>query len=399
MPIYLDYSATTPPRPEVIEAVQQFLSEGWGNPASLHQWGGRAALALETARLQVAALLNVSHPDSIVFTSGGTEANHLALFGITRRYPTPQHLIISSVEHAAIAEPVHWLEQQGWQVTRLGVNRQGRVNPADLKAAIQANTVLISVIYGQSEVGTLQPIEELGKIARHHRIPFHTDAVQVAGRCPLDLARLPVDLLSLSSHKLYGIQGAGALYVHPDLVLSPLLMGGGQEQGRRSGTPPLPAIIGLGVAASFAQRELQGEMGRLQTLRDRCFDLLAHCQFLTPSGDRLYRLPHHVSFVIQSQGRCLENLTGKQLVRALDRQGIAISAGAACHSGKLAPSPSLLAMGYSDTEALRGIRLSFGRETTLGDIEQAAHAISGALAELCPPLATVSTTGRQNPCR
>jgi cysteine desulfurase len=389
MAIYLDYSATTPPRSEVIEAVQWFLTESWGNPASLHQWGNRAALALETARLQVAELLNVSHPDSIVFTSGGTEANQLALFGITRRYPTPQHLIISSVEHAAIAEPVHWLEQQGWQVTRLGVNRQGRVNPADLQAAIQRNTVLISVIYGQSEVGTLQPIEELGNIARQHHIPFHTDAVQVAGRCLLDLNRLPIDLLSLSSHKLYGIQGAGALYVHPDLVLSPLLMGGGQEQGRRSGTPPLPAIVGLGVAASYAQQELQTEVSRLQTLRDRCFDLLAHCPFLTPSGDRLYRLPHHVSFVIQAQGRCTEQLTGKQLVRALDREGIAISAGAACHSGKLNPSPILLAMGYSETEALRGIRLSFGRETTLMDIEQAATAIKTALSQLCPPLAII----------
>ena len=389
MAIYLDYSATTPPRSEVVRAVQQFLTESWGNPASLHQWGGRAAFALETARLQVAELLNVSNPDSIVFTSGGTEANHLALFGITRHYSTPQHLIISSVEHAAIAEPVNWLEQQGWQVTRLGVNRQGRVNPADLQAAIQANTVLISVIYGQSEVGTLQPIEELGNIARHHRIPFHTDAVQVAGRCPLDLARLPVDLLSLSSHKLYGIQGAGALYVHPDLGLSPLLMGGGQEQGRRSGTPPLPAIVGLGVAASYAQQELQAEMGRLQTLRDRCFDLLGDCRFLIPSGDRLYRLPHHVSFVIQAQGVCAEQLTGKQIVRALDRQGIAISAGAACHSGKLNPSPILLAMGYSETEALRGIRLSFGRETTLGNIEQTAKAIKTALSQLCPPLAII----------
>lgn len=238
MSIYLDYSATTPPRLEVREAVQRFLADSWGNPASLHQWGSRAAIALETARLQVAALLKVSHPDSIIFTSGGTEANHLALLGITRAYARPQHVIISSVEHAAIAEPVAWLESQGWQVTRLGVNRQGRVNPTDLQNAIQDNTVFISIIYGQSEVGTLQPIEELGCIARQHRIPFHTDAVQVAGRFPLDLQRLPVDLLSLSSHKLYGIQGAGALYVHPDLALSPLLMGGGQELGRRSGTPP-----------------------------------------------------------------------------------------------------------------------------------------------------------------
>lgn len=390
MSIYLDYSATTPPRLEVREAVQRFLADSWGNPASLHQWGSRAAIALETARLQVADLLNVSHPDSIIFTSGGTEANHLALFGITRSYASPQHVIISSVEHAAIAEPVAWLESQGWQVTRLGVNRQGRVNPVDLQNAIQDNTVFISSIYGQSEVGTLQPIEELGHIARQHRIPFHTDAVQVAGRCPLDLQRLPVDLLSLSSHKLYGIQGAGALYVHPDLVVSPLLMGGGQELGRRSGTPPLPAIVGLGVAAACVQQELLSEMERLQTLRDRCFDLLSDCPFLTPSGDRLYRLPHHVSFVIHAPGYCAEGLTGKQVVRALDKAGIAISAGAACHSGKLSPSPILLAMGYGDLEALRGIRLSFGRETTLNDIEQATAALKTALCQLCPQLAGIA---------
>jgi cysteine desulfurase len=372
-----------------VAAVQSFLMDSWGNPASLHHWGNRAALALETARLQVAELLNTSHPDSIVFTSGGTEANHLALFGVTRNYPSPQHLIISSVEHSAIAEPVRWLESQGWQVTRLGVNRQGRVNPADLEAAIQPNTVLISVIYGQSEVGTLQPIEELGSIARHHHIPFHTDAVQVAGRCPVDVKHLPVDLLSLSSHKLYGIQGAGALYVHPDLAIMPLLMGGGQELGLRSGTPPLPAILGFGMAASLAQQELAGEMARLQTLRDRCFDLLGDYGFLTPTGDRLYRLPHHVSFVIHSTTYCTAGLTGKQLVRALNREGIGISAGAACNSGKLNPSPVLLAMGYGEQEALGGIRLSFGRETTMADIETTAQTIKSVFAQLCPELTLI----------
>ncbi|QHU98804.1 cysteine desulfurase family protein [Synechocystis sp. CACIAM 05] len=389
MKIYLDYSATTPPRQEVKAAVQNFLDQSWGNPASLHHWGNRAALALETARLQVAQLLNASHPDSIVFTSGGTEANHLAIFGVTRNYPSPQHLIISTVEHSAIAEPVRWLENQGWQVTRLGVNAQGRVNPLELEQAIQSNTVLISVIYGQSEVGTLQPIEELGRIARQRHIPFHTDAVQVAGRCPVDVKHLPVDLLSLSSHKLYGIQGAGALYIHPDLAIGPLLMGGGQEQGLRSGTPPLPAIVGLGVAAELAQQELTEEMTRLQTLRDRCFDLLADCEFLTPTGDRLYRLPHHVSFVVQSRRHCTAGLTGKQLVRALNREGIAISAGAACNSGKLNPSPVLLAMGYQEQQALAGIRLTFGRETTMADIETTARTIKQVFAQLCPQLTSI----------
>jgi cysteine desulfurase len=195
-----------------------------------------------------------------------------------------------------------------------------------------------------------------------------------------------VDLLSLSSHKLYGIQGAGALYIHPDLAIGPLLMGGGQEQGLRSGTPPLPAIVGLGIAAELAHQELAEEMTRLQTLRDRCFDLLADCEFLTPTGDRLYRLPHHVSFVVQSRRHCTAGLTGKQLVRALNREGIAISAGAACNSGKLNPSPVLLAMGYQEQQALAGIRLTFGRETTMADIEVTARTVKQVFAQLCPQL-------------
>ncbi len=391
MQIYLDYSATTPPRPEVIEAVQKTLTEGWGNPSSLHEWGQRAATALEMARYQVASLLNAPNPDGIIFTSGGTEADNLAITGIARQYAQPQHLIISSVEHSAIAEPARLLERWGWQVTRLPVNRQGRVNPLDLVAAIQPNTVLISIIYGQSEVGTLQPIEELGQIARSHGILFHTDAVQVAGRVPLDVQRLPVDLVSLSSHKLYGIQGAGALYIRPDINLIPLLGGGGQEHKLRSGTQGLPAIVGFGVAAELAAVEMEQEIPRLMTLRDRLFDKFVNSPLLQPTGDRLYRLPHHTSFIITDPCACArtEPITGKTLVRQLNLAGIGISAGAACNSGKLTPSSTLLAMGYSQTEALGGIRLTFGRETTLADIDWAAIALEQILDRLMPRLVGV----------
>ena len=203
MQIYLDYSATAPPRQEAIAAVRDAMERCWGNPSSLHQWGERAALSLERARLQVARLIG-AEPESIVFTSGGTEANHLALQGVARQYLQPQHMVISQVEHPAADEPARQLQSLGWQITRLSVDCKGRVCPDDLQDALQPNTVLVSVIYGQSEIGTLQPIAELGAIARSRGVLFHTDAVQAVGRLPVDVQKLPVDLLSFSSHKIYG---------------------------------------------------------------------------------------------------------------------------------------------------------------------------------------------------
>ena len=299
MQIYLDYSATTPARPEAIQAMQKALTQQWGNPSSLHEWGQRAATALELARMQVASLINAL-PESIIFTSGGTEADNLAIMGVARLYTKPQHIIISSVEHSAVAEPARQLEELGWEVTRLPVDKFGRIHPLDLQESLRSNTVLISIIYGQSEVGTLQPIEALGQIARDRNIMFHTDAVQVAGKLQVDVQKLPVDLLSLSSHKLYGPQGAGALYVRPGVELVPMLGGGGQELKLRSGTQALPAIVGFGVAAELALQEIDVETPRLIGLRDRLFDLLAHVPSLVPTGDRYYRLPHHTSICILS---------------------------------------------------------------------------------------------------
>lgn len=274
MQIYLDYSATTPPRPEAIAAMQAVLTQQWGNPSSLHEWGQRAATVVEQARMQVAGLLNARDAESIIFTSGGTEADNLAIMGVARSYNKPQHLIISTVEHSAVAEPTRLLEQWGWDVTRLPVDAKGMVNPLDLQAALRPDTVLVSVIYGQSEVGTLQPIETLAKIAHSHGVLFHTDAVQVAGRLPIDVQHLPVDLLSVSSHKIYGPQGAGALYIRPGVELVPLLWGGGQELRLRSGTQAVPAIAGFGIAAELAAQEMPTEIPRLTALRDRLFHQL-----------------------------------------------------------------------------------------------------------------------------
>ncbi len=369
MQIYLDYSATTPTRPEAIAAMQAALTYQWGNPSSLHEWGQRAATAIEQARMQVAGLINAP-AESIIFTSGGTEADNLAIMGVARRYTQPQHIIISSVEHSAIAEPARLLEQWGWQVTRLRVDSKGRVDPQDLQAALQDNTVLVSVIYGQSEVGTLQPIAQLGKIARQAGVLFHTDAVQVAGRLPIDVAALPVDLLSISSHKIYGPAGAGALYVRAGVELVPLLAGGGQEQSLRSGTQAVPAIVGFGVAAELAALEMETEIPRLTKLRDRLFSLLADIPGFQPTGDLVHRLPHHVSFCLQNGDK--EKLNGRDLVRKLDRAGIGVSAGAACNSGKPNPSPVLLAMGYSEKAALAAVRMTLGKDTTPADVDRVA---------------------------
>ena len=386
MQIYLDHSATTPTRAEAIAAMHQVLTSGWGNPSSIHQWGERASTAIEQARFQVAALIN-ANPDAIVFTSGGTEANNQAIMGVANLYDTPQHLIISSVEHSSITAPVRWLENQGWQVTRLAVDRSGRVNPDDLDLAIRPNTVLVSIIYGQSEIGTIQPIAELAAICHKYRVYFHTDAVQAAGRIPIDVQQLGIDLLSMSSHKLYGPQGTGALYIRPGIEIVPLLAGGGQEMGQRSGTQAVPQIAGFGVAAELASDELAVENIRLIGLRDRLFTLLADCPNLIPTGDPLHRLPHHLSFCLNiPHSDRSEPITGKTIVRQLNLAGIGISAGAACASGKLTPSPILLAMGYSQIDAVGGIRITLGKSTTAADIDWTAMVLKQILDRSIPQL-------------
>ncbi len=368
MQIYLDSSATTAPRPEVIELVQKIMKENWGNPSSLHFWGERAAMILEKARFSVASLLNAESPDAIIFTNGGTEADNLAVFGTAYNYSQPQHIIISSVEHSAIASPVAMLEKQGWRITRLPVNREGRVNPEDLRDSLGDDTVLVSIIYGQSEVGTIQPIAELAKITKtHSQALFHTDAVQVMGRLEVDVSALDVDLLSVSGHKFYGMQGAGALYIRQGVNLQPVFGGGGQEFGLRSGTQAIGAIASLGLASELAQRELESESLRLRGLRDYFLNLVAQdCPYLQLTGARYCRLPHHASFIINHPQR---EITGRKMVRDLNLAGIGISAGSACRSGTSLPSPTLLAMGYSKTEALRGMRISCDRTTTKEDLE------------------------------
>jgi cysteine desulfurase len=373
MQIYLDNGATTPPRTEVMVAIAEVMSSEWGNPSSLHHWGERSAMVIERSRIQVAHLLNCE-AEEIYFTSGGTESNNLAILGTAWRYSTPQHLIISEVEHSAIAQPIDFLRSQGWKITSLKVDRFGRVKPSDLIDSIQANTVLVSVIYGQNEVGTLQPIAELVEICKSAQIPFHTDAVQVVGKLPIDLRSLKVDFLSLSSHKFYGIQGVGALFCRKGSKLVPLLRGGGQEAGMRSGTQPVAAIAGLGISAEFAQKELNYESIRLSNLRDRLFSQLTDLIYLIPTGSSgSDRLPNHVSF-------CQSQLDGREIVRRMNSMGVGISSGSACSSGKISPSPILLTMGYSDREATGGIRITLGRQTSEADIDFTSEALHQVLS-------------------
>ncbi len=370
MQIYLDYSATTPPRAEVIKAMASAMQYGWGNPSSLHSWGGQAATVMETARMQVAELIGAP-ANGVVFTASGTEANNLAIMGVARQYRKPRHMIISAVEHSAIAKPATFLEQQGWQITHLPVNSYGQVHPSDLAKALQKDTVLVSVIYGQSEVGTVQPITELAAVIQASdqlsKPLFHSDAVQVAGRLPIDVKQLGVDLLSISSHKLYGPQGAGALYVKPGTELMPLINGGGQENNLRSGTQAVPSIAGFGMAAELASQELSQEQHRLVRLRNCLIDQLQSHPELSLTGHPQQRLPHHVSFYLPNADG--QRVSGKTLVRQLNSAGIGISAGSACHSGKLTPSPILQAMGFSDAAAKTGIRLTLGHQTTKADVD------------------------------
>ncbi|NEZ59673.1 cysteine desulfurase family protein [Adonisia turfae] len=376
MQIYLDYSATTPPRAEVMAAMGSAMKSSWGNPSSLHNWGSRAATVMETARMQVADLMGASG-DAVVFTASGTEANNLAVMGVAQQYRKPRHMIISAVEHSAIAKPITLLEQWGWQITRLPVDCYGQVHPIDLAKALREDTVLVSVIYGQSEVGTIQPIAELAaiiKASEHISKPlFHSDAVQIAGRLPIDVQKLGVDLLSISSHKIYGPQGAGALYVKPGTDLMPLINGGGQENHLRSGTQAVPTIVGFGVAAELARQELSQEQQRLLKLRDRLIEQLQCHPELLLTGHPQQRLPHHVSFYLPNANG--EQVSGKTLVRQLNLAGIGISAGSACHSGKLTPSPILQAMGFSNTAAKTGIRLTLGHQTTEADVDWTAMVV------------------------
>jgi len=376
--IYFDHSATTPLDPRVLTAMGPFLGGAFGNPSSQHHEGRVAREAVEIARAQVASLI-CAEPDEIIFTASGTEADNLALIGAVRASGKPGHIVTTSIEHAAILETCLFLAASGTKVTHLPVDGDGLVGPEGLLHALQSNVTLVSIMAANNVVGTLQPIEELTHLTKLHGVLFHTDAVQAAGKIPLDVNRLHVDLLSLSAHKLHGPKGVGALCVRKGTRLSPIVFGGGQERGLRSATENVAGIVGFGAAAEIAREELAKEATRLAQFRERIarelFRALAQAYLF---GHPVHRLPGHLSFGL----RGLEREVGK-LLAALDAAGIAVSAGSACsanHAGE--PSPVLLAMGY-DSEHSRGlVRVSLGRFNTEQEVDRFLKILRLAVASI-----------------
>ncbi len=376
MRIYLDYNATTPVDPAVLDAMLPYFAENFGNASSIHSPGQRARGAVDGARASVAAFLGAK-PSEIVFTSGGTEADNLALFGVvTASQESRKHVITTAIEHHAVLNAVQALENLGVEATYIPVGREGIVDPEDIRRALRPETILISVMHANNELGTIQPIEEIGRIAAAAKVYFHCDAVQTAGRVPLDVNRLGVDLLSISAHKIYGPKGTGALYVRQGTPLEPQFHGGHHERDRRPGTENVPGIVGLGKAAELARKNLMTDCARVTSLRNRLEDaLLASCSEARVNGNRAHRVSTTSNISFPAAG-------GEALVIALDLQGIACSTGAACSSGAVGPSHVLMAIGLSPDEARSSLRFSLGRMTTAEEIDQVIAIIPQAVERL-----------------
>jgi cysteine desulfurase len=374
--VYFDHNATTPVDREVLAAMLPYFCEEYGNASSIHSFGQRGRGAVEQARISVAALLG-ARPAEIMFSSGGTESNNYAIFGtVGGASGGSKHVITSAVEHSAILDPCAALERRGAAITVLPVNRDGIVDPQDVRRAIRPETVLITIMLANNELGTLEPIEEIGKIAAEKSVTFHTDAVQAAGKVPIDVTRLGVHLLSLSAHKFYGPKGVGALYVRKGTHLDPLMYGGHAERDRRPGTEDVTGIAGLGKAAELALARMTEETERLSRLRDRLErGLLDRIPLASVNGSRAQRTPNTTNLTLP----CVE---GEAMVIALDLKGIACSTGAACSSGAVEPSHVLTAIGLAPEDARATLRLSLGHHTTDEEIDYALDTIPPVIERL-----------------
>ncbi|HUU64244.1 MAG TPA: cysteine desulfurase NifS [Dehalococcoidia bacterium] len=374
--IYLDYAATTPTHPEVVEAMLAYLSDVFGNPSSIHSFGQEAKAVVEESRDKIAALVG-ARSEEIVFTSGGTEADNFAIKGIAyANEGKGNHIITTTIEHPAVMETCKFLQKRGFEVTYLPVDSYGLVDPQDVKKAISDKTILISVMHANNEVGTIEPIAEIGKIAREKGIYFHTDAVQAVGHIPVKVDELGIDLLAMSAHKLYGPTGVGALYIRKGAKLIPFMHGGEQERRRRAGTENVPAIVGFGKAAEIAQGEIETEAKRLIYLRDKLIKgLVEQIEHIRLNGHPTQRLPNNVNVSI-------EFVEGESMLLNLDLEGIAASTGSACSSSSLEPSYVLLAMGLSHELAHGSLRFSLGRETTEEDIARVLEVLPRIITKL-----------------
>jgi len=390
--VYLDNNATTPLAPEVFEAMKPYLLDDYGNASSIHWYGQRARNAVEKARQQVAKLVG-ARLSEVTFTSGGTESDNAAIFGIVQaaRVAAP-HVVTTAIEHHAVLHSAQALEKRGVSVTYVRVGAGGVVDPEEVKRAIRPETVLISVMHANNEIGTIQPLEEIGKIAREHDIYFHTDAVQAMGKIPVDVEKLGVDLLSLSAHKLNGPKGVGAMYIRKGTILKPLLYGGHHERDRRPGTENVPGIVGLGMAAELALAGLEENAQQVAALRDRLeCGILEHVPRVSVNGDAKRRLPN-------TSNLCFDFVEGEGFVIAMDLKGIACSTGAACSSGAVEPSHVLSALGRTPDQARSSIRFSLGRYNTADDINFALATLPAVVERLrsVSPRWTAAIQGTEN---
>jgi cysteine desulfurase len=374
--IYMDYAATTPVRKEVLDEILPFFSENFGNPSSLHTFGQDARYPVESAREKIASAIGAT-PDEIVFTSGGTESNNFAVKGIANaRQDKGRHIITSAIEHHAILEPCHFLEKNGFEVTYLPVDSKGLVDPDDVLKAIKNETILISVMHANNEIGTIQPIKEIGAIARERGILFHSDVVQTLGRMPINVDDLNLDLVSASGHKIYGPKGVGFIYIRKGTRVTPFMHGGEQERGRRASTHNVPGIIGIGKAAELAMIDLHSETERITALRDKMISgILANIEDCRLNGHPEKRLFNNIHVSI-------DYIEGESLLLYLDMEGIACSTGSACSSASLEPSHVLTAIGVSPDTAYGALRFTLGRLTTEEDVNFVIDTLPGIVKKL-----------------
>jgi len=359
--IYMDYAATTPVDPRVVETMKPFFSKKFGNTMGLYSFGQEAKRALEESREKTAELMN-ARSGKVIFTGSATEANNTVLKGIAfANRERGKHIVVSSIEHHCVLESARWLEKQGFEVTYLPVDKYGLVDPDDVDKAIRKDTILVSVMHANNEIGTIEPIEEIGKICREKGIYFHTDAAQSFGRIPVDVKKMNVDLLTASSHKMYGPKGVGALFIEDGIKIEPLLHGGGHEFGLRSSTVNVAGIVGFGAAVDIAKKEMGAEAKRLTKLRDKLIKGVLKIENSHLNGHPTKRLPNNVNF-------WLAFIEGESLIAQLDMHGIAASTGSACSSESLEPSHVLLAIGLKHEEAHGSLRLSLGKWSKKQDV-------------------------------
>ena len=362
--IYADNAATTSVSPEVLQQMLPFFSEDYGNASSLYEFGSRAKTAVNKAREQIATAIGAASPNEIYFTGGGSESDNWAIKGIAEAMAKKgkKHIISSAFEHHAVLHCLERLEKQGFEITLLDVHSDGLVRPEELEAAIREDTALVTIMYANNEIGTIQPIREIGEICKRHKVIFHTDAVQAVGNLPINVVEEYIDLLSMSSHKFHGPKGVGALYIRRGVILPNLIDGGAQERGKRAGTENTAGIVGMGAALEMAVNTMEERAKKLSEIRDYIIDNALKIERSRVNGDRQHRLPGNVSL-------CFEGIEGESLLLMLDHKGVCASSGSACTSGSLDPSHVLLSIGLPHEIAHGSLRLSFSDENTLEDAE------------------------------